>query len=166
MRQQIVVYVIIVLVGLGIGTGAGMLITKSKVDKSKAAIADLQSSIQKSEMMAQKRIQNADEKISNLNTQLTMLKTELEQLRSVAAVPEKTTPAENTNVKITAAAPMNNTQTTPTTVYIVKEGDSLWKIAESHLGDGNRYTEIIKLNPDVSPNGYLAVGTKLKIPTK
>jgi nucleoid-associated protein YgaU len=62
---------------------------------------------------------------------------------------------------------MDNTQRTATTVYIVKEGDSLWEIAASQLGDGNRYKEIMKLNPNVSTDAKnLAVGTKLKMPTR
>ncbi|MBI2685256.1 MAG: LysM peptidoglycan-binding domain-containing protein [Acidobacteria bacterium] len=31
--------------------------------------------------------------------------------------------------------------------YTVVAGDSLWKIAQSHLGNGARYPEIIKANP-------------------
>ena len=32
------------------------------------------------------------------------------------------------------------------TNYTVKKGDSLWKIAKEHLGDGNRWKEIQTLN--------------------
>lgn len=47
--------------------------------------------------------------------------------------------------------------------YIVKKGDSLWKIAQSQLGDGNRYPEIKKLNNLTSD--VLKVGQILKMPT-
>ena len=47
--------------------------------------------------------------------------------------------------------------------YIVKKGDTLWKIAQNTLGNGNRYTEIMKLNN--LKNGDLAVGQKLIIPS-
>lgn len=167
MRQQIAVYVIIALFGLGIGVGSGVLITKSKVDKSKAIITDLQSRMQKSEMISQERIQDADAKIIRLNSELTQVKTELDQVKSGGREVTKTSPAENTGVKDMAAVAMDNTQRTATTVYIVKEGDSLWEIAASQLGDGNRYKEIMKLNPNVSTDAKnLAVGTKLKMPTR
>jgi len=52
-------------------------------------------------------------------------------------------------------------------VYVVKEGDSLWKIAASQLGDGNRYKDIVKLNSDIlSSEDDIAVGMQLKMPTK
>ncbi len=174
MKQHIVAYVVLVLFGLGVGVGAGMQITKSKVDKSKVIIADLQSGIQESERISQGRIQNANAEVMRLSselvqvkTELIQVKTELEQVRGVGGIEvEDSSPTEDTDVGITAAAATDNTQTTATTVYTVKEGDSFWKIAASQLGDGNRYKEIMKLNPNVSTNGYLAVGTKLKIPTR
>ncbi len=52
-------------------------------------------------------------------------------------------------------------------VYVVKEGDSLWKIAASQLGDGNRYKDIVKLNGDIlSSEDDIAVGMQLKMPAK
>jgi nucleoid-associated protein YgaU len=52
-------------------------------------------------------------------------------------------------------------------VYVVKEGDSLWKIAASQLGDGNRYKDIVKLNSDIlSSEDDIAVGMQLKMPAK
>jgi nucleoid-associated protein YgaU len=51
--------------------------------------------------------------------------------------------------------------------YVVSEGDSLWKIADVKLGNGTRYTEILKLNSDVLKNeDSLSVGMKLKLPAK
>ncbi len=52
-------------------------------------------------------------------------------------------------------------------VYIVREGDSLWEIAAQQLGDGNRYKEIAKLNSDVlGSEDTLDVGMKLKLPAR
>jgi nucleoid-associated protein YgaU len=49
--------------------------------------------------------------------------------------------------------------------YVVKENDTLWKIAARHLGDGNRYDEIVQLNKTMNPD-KLVVGMKLKLPAK
>lgn len=51
--------------------------------------------------------------------------------------------------------------------YVVKENDSLWKIAEKYLGSGRRYRQILKMNKSViSDTNTLVVGTSLKIPVK
>jgi nucleoid-associated protein YgaU len=52
-------------------------------------------------------------------------------------------------------------------VYIVKEGDSLWRIAADRLGDGNRYREIVRLNSPILANeDDLQAGMQLKLPAK
>ncbi len=49
--------------------------------------------------------------------------------------------------------------------YEVKKGDTLWKIAKEHYGDGNLYPEIFKANQDVlSDPDKIQVGQKLRIP--
>ena len=48
------------------------------------------------------------------------------------------------------------------TTYKVKSGDSLWGIAANKLGDGRRYTEIMKLNKLTST--VLRVGMILELP--
>lgn len=49
--------------------------------------------------------------------------------------------------------------------YTVKEGDSLWKIAVSILGNGNRYLDIIKMNKDQLRNeNSLTPGMRLILP--
>jgi len=51
--------------------------------------------------------------------------------------------------------------------YEVKENDSLWKIADKELGDGNRYKEISKLNANIlSDENDLKLGMLLQLPTK
>lgn len=47
--------------------------------------------------------------------------------------------------------------------YIVKEGDYLWKIAETVYGDGNYWIKIVQANKITDPN-ILIPGTKLIIP--
>jgi len=51
-------------------------------------------------------------------------------------------------------------------VYIVVEDDSLWSIAENKLGSGTRYKEILALNPHVTKDQPLAIGTELKLPSR
>ncbi|NRA75710.1 MAG: LysM peptidoglycan-binding domain-containing protein [Planctomycetes bacterium] len=52
------------------------------------------------------------------------------------------------------------------TTVIIKEGDSLWRIASRNLGSGLRWTELIELNPGLSEGTKLQPGQKLKIPAK
>lgn len=47
--------------------------------------------------------------------------------------------------------------------YVVREGDTLSKIAARFYGQGRDWSEIAKRNPDVDPN-RLQVGQKLMIP--
>lgn len=42
---------------------------------------------------------------------------------------------------------LDSTLSEPVRTHTVVSGDSLWKIAKVHLGDGNRYPEIIAANP-------------------
>jgi nucleoid-associated protein YgaU len=51
--------------------------------------------------------------------------------------------------------------------YIVKEDDNLWGIAARHLGNGNRYREIAKLNSDaLEDEDFLTVGMRLQLPVR
>ncbi len=52
--------------------------------------------------------------------------------------------------------------------YVVQDGDSLWKIAATQLGNGVRWEEIAKLNAEAlkSKDGTLAIGMRLRLPAK
>lgn len=55
----------------------------------------------------------------------------------------------------------------PATInYVVRPGDSLWRIAEHHLGDGNRYPEIVDLNIKLLRRGpdFIREGWTLRLP--
>ncbi len=54
------------------------------------------------------------------------------------------------------------------TVYVVQDGDSLWKIASGQLGNGARWEEIVKLNTDTlkSKDATLVIGMQLRLPPK
>jgi len=65
-----------------------------------------------------------------------------------------------------AAGPGSTSTATATIGHTVKRGETLWSIAEHHLGSGARYTELAVLNRDVlGPNpGFLTVGEVLRLP--
>ncbi len=51
--------------------------------------------------------------------------------------------------------------------YVVKDGDSLWQIAQQKLGNGSRYVEISKLNRKIIADGNeLTIGDKIRLPLK
>jgi nucleoid-associated protein YgaU len=51
-------------------------------------------------------------------------------------------------------------------LYEVRDGDCLSKIAAAHLGNGNRYAEIVRLNQDLLPDeNSLRAGMRLRLPT-
>ncbi|KAA2244043.1 peptidoglycan-binding protein LysM [Salinarimonas soli] len=57
--------------------------------------------------------------------------------------------------------------TTPSTMYTVQKGDTLWAIAEKHYGKGQgaRHTEIVKANsPPVKDPDMIQPGWVLRIP--
>jgi nucleoid-associated protein YgaU len=67
--------------------------------------------------------------------------------------------------KLTSDDPPKAPRTRPSKQYVVREGDSLWRIAVEKLGDGTRYKEISELNADILGNeDYLTVGMQLRIP--
>ena len=53
------------------------------------------------------------------------------------------------------------------TTYVVVAGDSLWKIAQAHLGSGTRWGEIYAANRDiVSDPSLIYIGQVLDIPAR
>lgn len=53
-----------------------------------------------------------------------------------------------------------------TVEHVVTTGESLWRIAEKHLGDGERYPEIVELNRPLLGDkpGFLRTGWTLRLP--
>jgi nucleoid-associated protein YgaU len=67
------------------------------------------------------------------------------------------------SVSTSATAPATAPATRSAT-YSVRAGDSLWRIAARSLGDGERWREIVALNPGLDPD-RLTVGTRLALPS-
>ena len=49
--------------------------------------------------------------------------------------------------------------------YTIKKGDNLWRIAVTHLGDGQRYRDILAANPGLDEK-KLPIGKTIKLPPK
>lgn len=69
--------------------------------------------------------------------------------------------------RVSSISPKKENKRSKSKSYTVKDGDSLWLIAAETLGDGNRYTEIVKLNSDIlEDEDAIVIGMNLKIPLK
>ncbi|MCC2611471.1 5'-nucleotidase C-terminal domain-containing protein [Neorhizobium sp. Rsf11] len=78
-----------------------------------------------------------------------------------APAPSQTAAAPATPAPAAPAAP----QPAGPTKYIVVKGDSLWKIAEAHYGNGEEWTKIAEANSLSNPN-IIHVGAELELPAK
>lgn len=83
-----------------------------------------------------------------------------------AAEVEIASQEKENNRYVTPAQTQQDTKSTPSYgSYTVKEGDTLWDIARTQLGDANRWREIYNLNTDtISDPDLIYPGQKLKIP--
>ncbi|WP_435791707.1 LysM peptidoglycan-binding domain-containing protein [Elongatibacter sediminis] len=57
--------------------------------------------------------------------------------------------AEPAPADVAEAAPAADAASADVTTYTVQSGDTLWRIAETHYGDGNQYGKIFEANRDV-----------------
>ena len=177
-----ILYPVMLLVGVGIGTGIGMLISKPKIDKNQKELDQLLTQMQTSKAESEEIIQRAATKIARNENELTRTKSllirtdaELKKVRAELQTIKAQNPGistlseDTTQPPVVLATPTGTagiSSTTRTIDYIIKEGDSFWKIAQEQLGDGLRYTEILKLNPSISENQSLTIGMKVKIPAE
>lgn len=80
---------------------------------------------------------------------------------TAATTPE---PAQETTSQAAEPAPAESAET-PLKTYTVKPGDSLWKIAEAHYGNGSKYHAIFDANRDILDNpDLIKPGQVLKLP--
>ena len=80
-----------------------------------------------------------------------------------APVTRKEAPAPAPEVQ--AEAPAEEATPLKSKAYTVRSGDTLWKVAEEHFGDGNAYQKIFDANRDTldSPD-HILPGQELIIP--
>ena len=50
-------------------------------------------------------------------------------------------------------------------VVTVKRGDSLWKLAQQHLGRGLRWHDLLSANPGILDPSYIVAGSQIVLPT-
>ena len=67
---------------------------------------------------------------------------------------------------IIASSTANAQTPTGQPAYIIVEGDTLWGIAKRQLGSGARHKEILALNPHITKNKPLTIGTTLRMPPR
>lgn len=63
-----------------------------------------------------------------------------------------------------AATAAQKTDGPETFKHTVQSGDTLWGLAETHLGDGAKYKKILDCNPDITDADEIYAGTTINIP--
>ena len=64
---------------------------------------------------------------------------------------------------IAPVASISNNIGTPKAI-LVQPGDSLWKLARRHLGNGSRWNELLASNPTISDPHHIQPGALLVVP--
>jgi 5'-nucleotidase len=83
----------------------------------------------------------------------------------VTATPAPVAPAAPAPaaVQVAAALPAAPATTAGGRPYKVQKGDTLFRIAKTHYGDGNRWQQIASANPGVTP-ATLKAGSTITVP--
>lgn len=96
---------------------------------------------------------------------------ELKPVEPTLLAPTKPTPAavEATNIsKPTPLVEAAEPKPAPAKLlcqYVIRRKDTLWSIAQKHLGSGRRYTEILAANPGLEA-AKLRIGQRINIPAE
>lgn len=94
----------------------------------------------------------------------------LPNARPAAVATAAVTPSASTtrpSTAVNAGSDAHGSTATPASspTYPVQHRDTLWRIAQDHLGDPMRYTEIVHLNPGkIGPDNEITEGTDLRMP--
>ncbi|TWP34454.1 LysM peptidoglycan-binding domain-containing protein [Leekyejoonella antrihumi] len=63
-----------------------------------------------------------------------------------------------------SSSPAPQPTTASDRVYVVRRHDTLWRIAQTQLGDPMRYPQIVALNPQIGPSLEISPGQRLTLP--
>lgn len=90
-----------------------------------------------------------------------------EPIKTITAQPGSITAAVQSQPRVIvqpSSTPTQNTTRTAWKTHTVVEGDSLYRLAATYLGDGEKWRELQKINADVLGEGTnLKVGMKIKV---
>jgi 5'-nucleotidase/UDP-sugar diphosphatase len=67
------------------------------------------------------------------------------------------------DVTATPSTPAMSAMTSSGNTYEIKPGDTLWKIAATHYGDGRKWKQIADANPGLEPS-KLKIGQTITLP--
>jgi nucleoid-associated protein YgaU len=95
------------------------------------------------------RVQRFRKQNQELTQRVAELENQLEQAEAIIA-------SATANAQTPAGQP----------VYTIVAGDTLWGIAQRQLGSGARHKEILALNPHITTNKPLTIGTTLRMPPR
>lgn len=114
-------------------------------------------------------ISKADKTAKNDATTIEQLINEIEAevLNKATKDDENKVTVDSIDVNADKSQPMNTADNASgeTAMYTVREGDSYWIISKRVLGQGSRWEEIKKLNPEVADKA-LRKGMVIKVPTR
>jgi 5'-nucleotidase len=89
--------------------------------------------------------------------------TQTPNLASAGAGPSSAPAAVGVAPRAKAGAAPVATAGAPAATYTVRKGDTLFKIAKDHYGDGKQWSRIVAANPGLTP-ASLKAGQKLHLP--
>ena len=90
---------------------------------------------------------------------------EVEEITEEASLAPAMVPIPDVPAARQPAPAAVETVSTGDPVHVVLPGESLWSIADQTLGDGNRYNDILELNPELRGDpGRIVPGQQLRLP--
>ena len=107
--------------------------------------------------------QDYKEKYEEIQLEKMQLEEQLDALQNPDANADDADENADDNEDADDNSTSNSTSTGAGKEYTVKEGDTMWTIAQSQMGNGADYQKILDAN-GLKENDYLKPGTKIKIP--